>query len=110
MTTPHAAWTPSEVDSRADSDAAAETRLVTTDARATDTAATDAPATDTPATDIPATDAPATDAPATDALSAAGRALEAVDNLPLERHPEAFAHFDELLRAALEAPPQVASG
>jgi hypothetical protein len=45
-----------------------------------------------------------------DALSAAGRALAAVDNLPLERHPEAFAHFDELLRAALEAPPQVASG
>ncbi len=47
---------------------------------------------------------------ADDALSAAGRALAAVENLPLERHPEAFAHFDELLRAALEAPGHVASG
>jgi hypothetical protein len=47
---------------------------------------------------------------ADDALSAAGRALTAVENLPLERHPEAFAHFDELLRAALEAPGHVASG
>jgi hypothetical protein len=45
-----------------------------------------------------------------DALGAAGRALAAVENLPLERHPEAFAHFDELLRAALEAPPHVGSG
>jgi hypothetical protein len=47
---------------------------------------------------------------ADDALSAAGRALDAVENLPLERHPEAFAHFDELLRAALEAPGHVLSG
>jgi hypothetical protein len=47
---------------------------------------------------------------ADDALSAAGRALDAVENLPLERHPEAFAHFDELLRAALEAPGHVPSG
>jgi hypothetical protein len=45
-----------------------------------------------------------------DALGAAGRALAAVENLPLDRHPEAFAHFDELLRAALEAPPRVPSG
>jgi hypothetical protein len=50
------------------------------------------------------------DAPPDDALGAAGRALAAVENLPLERHPEAFAHFDELLRAALEAPPHVGSG
>jgi hypothetical protein len=47
---------------------------------------------------------------ADDALGAARVALAAVENLPLERHPEAFAHFDELLRAALEAPPHVASG
>jgi hypothetical protein len=47
---------------------------------------------------------------ANDALGAARVALGAVENLPLERHPEAFAHFDELLRAALEAPPQVVSG
>lgn len=53
---------------------------------------------------------PASSPVADDALSAAGRALDAVENLPLERHPEAFAHFDELLRAALEAPGHVASG
>jgi hypothetical protein len=47
---------------------------------------------------------------ADDALGAAARALGAVEQLPLERHPEAFAHFDELLRAALEAPGHVASG
>ncbi len=47
---------------------------------------------------------------ADDALSSAARALEAVEQLPLERHPEAFAHFDELLRAALEAPGHVPSG
>jgi hypothetical protein len=47
---------------------------------------------------------------ADDALGAARVALAAVENLPLERHPEAFGHFDELLRAALEAPPHVASG
>ncbi|HEX4428970.1 MAG TPA: hypothetical protein VHZ96_06870 [Frankiaceae bacterium] len=47
---------------------------------------------------------------ADDALGAARVALAAVESLPLERHPEAFAHFDELLRAALEAPPQVSSG
>jgi hypothetical protein len=47
---------------------------------------------------------------ADDALGAARVALAAVENLPLERHPEAFGHFDELLRAALEAPAHVASG
>ncbi len=45
-----------------------------------------------------------------DALGAAAAALVAVESLPLERHPEAFAHFDELLRAALEGPPHVGSG
>ncbi len=47
---------------------------------------------------------------ADDALGAAAVALAAVESLPLERHPEAFAHFDELLRTALEAPPHVGSG
>ena len=47
---------------------------------------------------------------ADDALGAARVALAAVEDLPLERHPEAFGHFDELLRAALESPPHVASG
>ncbi len=58
------------------------------------------------------TQGPVDEAPpvADDALGAARVALEAVENLPLERHPEAFSHFDELLRAALEAPPHVASG
>ena len=55
-------------------------------------------------------EAPAAAPVADDALSAAGRALDAVEHLPLERHPEAFAHFDELLRAALEAPGHVPSG
>ena len=55
-------------------------------------------------------EAPAAAPVADDALSAAGRALDAVEHLPLERHPEAFAHFDELLRAALEAPWHVPSG
>jgi hypothetical protein len=47
---------------------------------------------------------------ADDALGAAGMALAAVETLPLDRHPEAFSHFDELLRAALEAPPHATSG
>ena len=37
-------------------------------------------------------------------------ALNSIDTLPLERHPEAFATFDELLREALESPPHVSSG
>jgi hypothetical protein len=70
-----------------------------------------APPADGPAVQAPGEALAHADTPAaTDALSAAGLALAAVDNLPLERHPEAFAHFDELLRAASEAPPQVASG
>ncbi len=59
---------------------------------------------------VPARDAQGSFPVADDALGAAARALEAVEQLPLERHPEAFAHFDELLRAALEAPGHVASG
>jgi hypothetical protein len=56
--------------------------------------------------------APIDEAPpvAEDALGAARVALAAVETLPLERHPGAFSHFDELLRSALEAPPHVASG
>jgi hypothetical protein len=63
-----------------------------------------------PTVSQPSPEAQAAAPVADDALSAAGRALDAVENLPLERHPEAFAHFDELLRAALEAPGHVPSG
>jgi hypothetical protein len=46
----------------------------------------------------------------TDPLAQAEQALDALDNLPLERHPQVFTRFDELLRDALESPPQVGSG
>jgi hypothetical protein len=47
---------------------------------------------------------------AADPLVQAGETLDALDSIPLERHPQAFTRFDELLREALESPPQVGSG
>ena len=47
---------------------------------------------------------------APDPLTQAGQALAAIDTVPLERHPQVFTRFDELLREALESPPQVGSG
>ena len=47
---------------------------------------------------------------APDPLVLAGQALNALDEIPLERHPQVFTRFDELLREALESPPQVGSG
>ena len=47
---------------------------------------------------------------AVDPLTKAGQALDALDTAPLEHHPQVFARFDELLREALESPPQVGSG
>jgi hypothetical protein len=47
---------------------------------------------------------------ATDPLIRAGQALAALETVPLERHPEVFTRFDELLREALDSPPQVGSG
>jgi hypothetical protein len=41
-----------------------------------------------------------------DPLDAASAALESLTQVSLERHPAVFARFDELLREALEAPPQ----
>lgn len=45
-----------------------------------------------------------------DPLARAAGTLNSIDTLALERHPEAFATFDELLREALESPPHVSSG
>ena len=51
-----------------------------------------------------------TDTEQPDPLDRAEGMLNSVDGLPLERHPEAFSAFDELLREALESPPRVSSG
>ncbi len=48
--------------------------------------------------------------PVADPLTLAEQALDALGSLPLERHPQIFSRFDELLRDALESPPQVGSG
>jgi hypothetical protein len=48
--------------------------------------------------------------PAADPLALAEQALAALDSMPLERHPQVFTRFDELLREALESPPQASSG
>lgn len=45
-----------------------------------------------------------------DSLDKAEAVLDSIDALALERHPAAFATFDELLREALESPPRVSSG
>jgi hypothetical protein len=45
-----------------------------------------------------------------DSLQLAATTLASIAELPLERHPEAFARFDELLRDALEVSPHVSSG
>jgi hypothetical protein len=45
-----------------------------------------------------------------DPLTRATTTLASIDTLPLERHPEAFSTFDELLREALDSPPHVSSG
>jgi hypothetical protein len=47
---------------------------------------------------------------ASDPLAKASDALDALDTVPLEQHPQVFTRFDELLREALESPPQVGSG
>jgi len=44
-----------------------------------------------------------------DPLDQAAGALQSLDQIALERHPMVFAHFDELLRNALEAPTQSVS-
>lgn len=45
-----------------------------------------------------------------DPLTRAEATLTSIDTLALERHPEAFSTFDELLREALDSPPHVSSG
>jgi hypothetical protein len=45
-----------------------------------------------------------------DPLALAGQALAALETVPLDRHPQVFTRFDELLREALDSPSQVGSG
>jgi hypothetical protein len=47
---------------------------------------------------------------AADPLTRAAETLTSIDTLALERHPEAFSTFDELLREALDSPAHVSSG
>jgi hypothetical protein len=65
----------------------------------------------TPLPSAPLPSAPLPSAPlASDPLVGAEQALAALDTASVERHPQIFTHFDELLREALESPPQVGSG
>lgn len=47
---------------------------------------------------------------APDPLDQAAQALDSLGTIPLAEHPAVFTRFDELLREALESPPQVGSG